>query len=193
MPSRLLRKAQHAGWILLLGSVIAVTACGGTTSAGSWPTPSATSTSPTTPTPSPTRSADVGSAVVAALALYARSANNLSNPSAGYVWSASASMPVSTRLRERLSWLNNHDYFADTNCGENYVDGNQVGLTRAPNAVSATSNSDGTVTVVLRGYLNDNYRDLTVLMSLIHGTWLATDLRRGTGPNASVFSSHPNC
>ena len=195
MLSRLIRKPHQAGSVLLLGSVLALTGCGGSVSSGS-STASTPSASPTTssaqPTPAP--SVNVAAAVAAALHLYSRSPNNLNDPSAGYIWSSSTlQMPVSTELRDRLVWLNNHDYFDDRHCGEDYIDGNQVGLTRAPTAISATANSDGTVTVVIRGYLNNDYRDLTVVMSQIHGTWLATDLRRGTGTNASIFSTHPNC
>ena len=210
MASRLFGAPHGPGWTLLLGTVLALTACGGTASSGPSATASTPSAAPTTssaratptpttsvtrtasPTPSPTRRADVAAAAAAALGLYARSSNNLNDPSAGYVWSA-VSGALSTRLRDRLVWLGNHDYFDDRHCGEDYIDGNQVGLTRAPKAVSATANPDGTVTVVIRGYLNNDHRDLTVVMSQIHGTWLATDLRRGTGPNASIFSAHPNC
>jgi len=217
MPSHSIRKPGKAGWLLLLGPVLALTACGGSTpsdtsptgsssgaaptssSAPATPTPSVTVT-PTTPTASPTPSAlgraDIAAATAAVLHLYSRSPNNVNDPSAGYIWSSAISnptSPVSTALRARLNWLNDHDYFDDRHCGEDYIDGNQVGLTGTPKAISATANPDGTVTVVIRGYLNDDYRDLTVVMSKIQWTWLATDLRRGTGPNASIFSSHPNC
>lgn len=195
MLSRLVRKPHRAGWVLLLGSVLALTACGGSASSGS-STASTPSTAPTTSSAraTPTPTVNVAAAVAAALRLYSRSPNNLNDPSAGYIWSSStAEMPVSTELRDRLVWLNNHDYFDDRHCAEDYINGNQVGLTRAPKAISATPNSDGTVTVVIRGHLNNSYRDLTIVMSQIHGTWLATDLHRGTGPNASIFSTHPNC
>jgi hypothetical protein len=194
MPSRLLLERHKVGCVLLLGTVILLTACGGSPSSGSSPTSTAThSASPTETTPSPTPSTDVAAAGAAALTLYSAYPNNVNDPSAGYIWSDAASMPVSSRLRDRLLYLTNHGYFADTKCGEDYVDGNQVGLTRAPTVISADPNPDGTVTVVIRGYLNDAYRDLTVVMSQTDGAWLAIDLRRGTGPNASIFSDQPNC
>jgi hypothetical protein len=208
MSSRLLHKPGSAAAILLLGSLVGLSACGGSVPSGSPSMPSASPTSsspttipPTAPTATVTSSAsttmgsdEVAAAVTAALSLYSRSATNLDDPSAGYVWSATATgKSLSIRLRERLAWLTAHDYFSDMNCGENYIDGNQVGLTRAPKAVSVTPNHDGTVTVVIRGYLNSAYRDLVVVMSQGDGSWLATDLRRGEGPDASVFSDRPNC
>lgn len=202
MLSRLRR--THRTWGLVIGTVLVLSACSG--SPGSGPSPSSTastvapSTSSATSTPAPTASAtptvDVRAAEAAALALFTRSPLNLNDPSAGYVWSSfvpDPDLPFSAQVRERLAWLTRHDYFDDRHCGENYMVGNQDGLFRAPKAVAATPGSGGAVTVVLRQYMGSEHRDLTVVMAQVHGTWLAVDLRRGTGPNASIFSSHPNC
>ncbi len=146
-------------------------------------------------TTSASASVEVAAAVRAALSLYERSPNDLNDPSAGYVWSARpwASSPLSPALRERLSWLQAHDYFSDRFCGESYLNGNQVGLSAAPTVESSDVNSDGTVTVVLRRALGDTVRPLTAVLSAADGVWLATDLQVGTGAHASIFADTPTC
>jgi len=99
--------------------------------------------------------------------LYEKSPNDLNDPSAGYVWSARpwASSSLSRALRDRLSWLQAHDYFSDRFCGESYINGNQVGLSAAPTIVSSIAAGDGTVTVVLARPLGDVVRELTVVLT----------------------------
>jgi hypothetical protein len=65
----------------------------------------------------------------------------------------------------------------------------------APVVVSAIPKTDGSVTVVIHraglgGAVSPN---LTAVMTDENGTWLATDLASGTGPDASIFSASPNC
>ena len=136
---------------------------------------------------------DVRAASRTALALYQRYPNNLADPSAGYVWSEAPNPPVTNEVRDRLRALTGQGYFSDLGCAENYLLGNQVGLSSAPEPVSATANPDGSVTVVVRGRLGAHYRDLTVVVSQQRGTWVVSDLRRGTGAGASIFAARPNC
>ncbi len=59
-----------------------------------------------------------------------------------------------------------------------------MGLAKAPRVLSATANPDGTVTVVILLATSPAHPNLTVVMSEVHGRWLATDFRTGSG-------SHP--
>jgi hypothetical protein len=103
---------------------------------------------------------------------------------------------MSYGLHARLAQLQRADYFFDGplgHCGEDYVVGNQNGLSAAPMVVSAKANANGAVTVVVRRVPKEPSTDLTVVMTKVGGRWYATDLLRGTGPNASIYSKVPNC
>jgi hypothetical protein len=164
------------------------------------PTASPTSSPTTTPsaTPTPTATVDVSRASYTALQLWGRYPLVLNDPSAGYVWGGRSwpSTPMSYGLHARLEQLGRDDYFSDGplgHCGEDYVVGNQNGLSSAPTVVSATPNSNGTVKVVVRRVPKEPSTELTVVMTKVGGRWYATDLLRGTGPNASIYSKAPNC
>lgn len=164
--------------------------------------PTATQTPTVSPTPiaTPTASAtvDVSQASFTALRLWGRYQLVLNDPSAGYVWSGRSwpSTPMSYGLHYRLVKLQRADYFSDGplgHCGEDYVVGNQTGLFAAPKVISAKANANGTVTVVVRRLPKQASSDLTVVMTKIGERWYATDLLRGTGPHASIYSALPNC
>jgi hypothetical protein len=166
------------------------------------PTPTATATATITPSASPKESpvskAETDRAANTAMHLWARYPIVLSDPSAGYVWSGRTwpASPMSYGLHVRLEQLQKTDYFSDGptgRCGEDYIVGNQSGLRSAPTKVSATANEDGTVTVVVRRVPNDSTSDISVVMTKVGDLWYATDLLRGTGPNASIYSKVPNC
>lgn len=202
---------RHGAAVLVVAGLLALTGCGSTSTPGASsapPSSSPSSSSVVTPSSTTSRSPtsvatsdvpqapDVRAAAAAALHLYTRTPNDVNDPSAGYVWSSDPTdpqVPLSTQLRGRLAVLTARDWFSDQHCGENYIDGNQVGLTRAPTVVSAIGEPGGTVQVVVRGYLNSEHRDLIVVMSKVDGSWLATDLRRGHGSDASIFSTQPAC
>ncbi len=139
--------------------------------------------------------ATAAAAATAALGLYEKYPLNLNDPSAGYGWQTTpwTRAPMTVKLRDRLQTLKAQGYFGATRCGEDYIVGNQVGLTREPELISASAQAGGTVSVVIRGYLNNNYRDLTVVMARTGRLWLASDLLRGSGPDASVFAPTPFC
>jgi hypothetical protein len=149
--------------------------------------PSATSSSPA--------QVDVAAAQRAALALYVPTPNSSADPSAGTVWSSAPAelSPLAPAVVERLAALTRAGWFSDRVCGEDYLVGNQVGLDTAPVVVASRVNADGTVTVVVRGSLNGEHRDLTVTLTDVDGTWLVTDLARGSGANASIFAAAPAC
>lgn len=130
-----------------------------------------------------------------ALRLFRRSPVNLTDPSAGYIWSARpwGESPLSPRLRARLMSLQELGWFDDRHCGEDYISGTQIEWSQAPTVASARARSDGTVTVVLRPHPVTRPRDLAVTLSRIDGHWLATDLARGTGAHASIFAPSPSC
>jgi len=98
-------------------------------------------------------------------------------------------------LRDRLFALRKNNWFDDSHCGEDYLVGGQVSMPSAPTVRSATASPDGTVLVVVRRPQSPPpaTRDLGVVMTYVNGTWLASDLRVGTGPTSSVFSSAPRC
>jgi hypothetical protein len=106
-----------------------------------------------------------------------------------------AACPFAPALIARLNSLSSTGYFGDVPpagvCAEDYITGSQNGLFVAPQILSATGETNGTVTVVIeRG---SSPRDLTATMTLENGVWLATDLASGTGPSASIFSAKPDC
>jgi hypothetical protein len=106
--------------------------------------------------------------------------------------------PMSYGLHARLWWLQMHSYFDDEpgHCGWDYMVASQNGLWTAPRVVSARANADSTVTIVVardEPGVRDPSRDLAVIMTKIGNRWYATDLLRGTGPNASIFSKAPHC
>lgn len=155
-----------------------------------------TSVLPTNPAASGTpRPAEVRAAATVALRLFVRTPDKLDDPSAGSTWSARPwrDSPMSDRLRARLVSLQAQDWFDDRHCREDYVTGNQTGSTQAPRIASSSGTTDGTVTVVIRPYPVTRPRDLTVVLSRDGASWQVTDLARGTGPHASIFSAAPNC
>ena len=96
-------------------------------------------------------------------------------------------------MKARLAELNSKGFGSDVppGCGEDYITGTQNGLNTAPHVVSAVANATGKVTVVIRR--GSPPPDFTVTMTNESGTWLASDLASGTGPEASIFSTKPNC
>jgi hypothetical protein len=173
-----------------------------TPSETSTPTPSATTSSTPTPTVTPSRTpAEVATAAKTALLLWEASPIELAHPNGPFVYGERPwpNTPMSYGLHARLEWLQMHDYFDDQpgHCGENYMDASQNGLLTAPRVVSVKSNPDSTVSVVVARDWQKGERqpaqDITVIMTKIGNRWYATDLRRGTGPNASIFSKNPHC
>ncbi len=141
--------------------------------------------------PAPT--VDVAGAEQSALALFIKRQLNLSEPSAGYVWSSGPESVshLTPAVNARLIDLQSRGYFRDDACGEDYITAGQDGLNAAPSVSSAVANANGSVAVVIqRGPARP---DLTAVMTGEGGTWLASDLASGTGPSASIFSAKPNC
>ncbi len=157
----------------------------------------------TTPTPAPSSSAsarratpaDVKAASAAALRLYRETPNDLNDPSKGTFWTSTpwAEAPVTPELLQRVSDLRGLGYFADAECGLDYLTGSQWGMAKAPAVRSAHAQPDGTVAVVVRRDPSSDHPDMTVMMRHVAGRWLAADLVIGTGPHASIFSSRPLC
>jgi hypothetical protein len=163
-------------------------------------TPTASTPTASTPTPStaaPPPPVDVTAAKQSALALFVKNPLNLNDPQAGYVWSGgpSTTSHFSAQVKARFNALASAGFGGVTKCGEDYISHSQNGLYSAPYVVSAVAAADGSVTVVihrplLMGAVAPN---LTAVMTNENGTWLATDLASGTGPDASIFSATPNC
>ena len=180
------------GALLSAAAVVTLVGCGATTATNSVSSPTPTSAAPSV-TPSPTP--DVTAARAAALTIIAPL------PKTTGVWGGCpqlaknfAACPFAPVLIARLNHLSSIQYFGDAPpgvCGEDYITGTQNGLFVAPQALSATGNANGSVTVVIRR--GPPPPDFTVTMTLENGTWLATDLASGTGPSASIFSAKPNC
>jgi hypothetical protein len=176
---------KHIGSSVMSGlavliSVAVMVACG---------TPAAKGVSNPSPTP------DVAAARTAAGTII------VPIPNAQGVWGGCAQLasdfaacPFEPALITRLKYLGSVGYFADAPpgvCGEDYITGTQNGLFTAPQILSAASNANGTVAVVIqRGTPPPNF---TVTMTSGSGKWLASDLASGTGPSASIFSAKPNC
>jgi hypothetical protein len=103
--------------------------------------------------------------------------------------------PFDSSLISRLNYLSGIGYWGDAPpgvCGEDYLTGTQNGLYVAPIILSVTLLNTGSVRVVIkRGSVSPP--NLTATMTLINGHYLATDLASGSGVDASIFSSHPNC
>jgi hypothetical protein len=176
---------------------------------GAAPTASATVTpslAPTaSPAPSPTPAAsptpqpvDVAGAQQSALAMFVKNPRVLNDPQAGYIWSGgpSTARHLSAQVNARFSQLQSTGFFSDAGkCGEDYFSHSQNGLTSAPVVLSAVAGADGRVTVVIHreGLGGSVSPNLTAVMADENGTWLATDLASGAGPDASIFSANPNC
>jgi hypothetical protein len=173
---------RNLGIVLSAMTLVALAACGTTSVATTTPVPSAT--------PNVAAARTAATAIIVPL------------PGASGVWGGCtqlagnfAACPFAPVLIARLNSLSSTGYFGDAPpagvCGEDYIDGTQNGLFVAPQILSATSETNGTVTVVIqRGPPPSN---LTARMTLQNGVWLATDLASGTGPSASIFSAKPNC
>lgn len=149
-------------------------------------------TSVSSPTPSP---ADVASAKQAALGLF------MADPSTTNRWIACsnadtwAACPLAPTVKARLADLTSKGYFGDVGgCGEEYISGTQNGFNNPPQVLSAIGGDSGAVSVVIqRSTANPSSPNLTAVMGLDGGKWLASDLASGTGANASIFSAKPNC
>jgi hypothetical protein len=175
-------------------TLLALAGCGATRAANSVSSSIPTSATPiTTPVSSPTpdlaAARTAGGAIIVPL------------PGAPGVWggctqlaSDFADCPFAPVLIARLNYLSSLGYFGDGPpgvCGEDYISGTQNGLFVAPQVLSATAETNGTVTVVIeRGPPPPK---LTATMTVENGVWLATDLASGAGPAASIFSAKPNC
>ena len=165
--------------LLAVAAVAVLVGCGATTG----------TTSASSPTP------DIASAKQAALGLF------VADPSTTNHWIACsnvdnwAACPLSTTVKARLADLTSKGYFGDVGgCGEEYISGTQNGFNNAPQALSAVAGADGGVTVVIqRSTANPRSPNLTSVMTLEGGKWLASDLASGTGANASIFAAKPNC
>ena len=150
-----------------------------------------TPTASTTPTPHPV---DVTAARQAALGLFVA---DPSTPGHWYPCSNAdnwAACPLTPTVKARLADLTSSGYFSDGHggCGEEYISGTQNGLWNAPKALSAVAGASGSVTVVIQRGPSPP-PNLTAVMSIESGTWLASDLASGKGAAASIFAAKPNC
>ena len=168
--------------LLSAAAVLALVGCGATSAPGA--------TAVASPTP------NLAGARAAALKII------VPIPGAPGVWggcsqinSNFAACPFAPELIARLNYLSSTGYFGDAPpsgvCGEDYITGTQNGLFVAPQILSETAHSNGSVSVAIqRGSQVPNF---TATLSSQNGTWLATDLASGTGQAASIFSAKPNC
>src|SRR5438445_7993282 len=79
-------------------------------------------------------------------------------------------------------------------CGEEYISGTQNGFNNAPQVLSVVPGANGGVAVVIqRSTANPRSPNLTAVMTVEGGKWLASDLASGTGANASIFAAKPDC
>ena len=160
-------------------TLVIIAGCGGS--------PATTAHASPTPTPS-----DVAGAERSALGLF------LVDPTVPGHWLGCsnsddwAACPLAGPVKDRLAALTSSGFFGDAGaCAEEYMSGAQNGLTIAPKVLSAVTESDGSVTVVIKR--GPSLPNLTAVMSLEGDAWLASDLASGTGPSASIFSAKPNC
>ena len=179
---------RHFGIVLSAVTLLILAGCGTTVATISAPS--------LTATPAPSSTPNVAAARTAALTII------VPLPGTAVVWGGCtqlagnfAACPFAPVLVARLNSLSSSGYFGDAPpagvCGEDYITGTQNGLFAAPQILSATGETNGTVTVVIeRGSPPPN---LTVTMTFESGAWLATDLASGTGPSASIFSAKPDC
>ncbi|HEX9095508.1 MAG TPA: hypothetical protein VF990_05335 [Candidatus Dormibacteraeota bacterium] len=176
--------------LFLAASIVALVGCGGTTA-----TTSVSSPTPASATPSATQ-VDVAGAQRAAMGLFVP---DPSGPQGHWVdcsqingW---ASCPLSTKVEARLDALRSQGYFGDAPpsgvCAEEYITHTQNGLNNRPEVLSAIAGANGSVTVVIQRAAG--LPNLTAVMTIENGAWLASDLSSGTGPSASIFSAKPNC
>lgn len=178
---------RYLGTVLWAVTLVALAGCGATV-ASSVSSPTATPVS--SPTPNATAARSAAATIIVPL------------PGTSGVWGGCtqvagnfAACPFAPALVARLNSLSSTGYFGDAPpagvCGEDYITGTQNGLFVAPQILSATGETNGTVTVVIeRGSPPPN---LTATMSLVNGVWLATDLASGSGASASIFSAKPDC
>lgn len=177
----------NLGVVLSAAALVALAGCGPNSTTQSVASPMATAI--TSPSPDVAAARTAASAIIVPL------------PGTTGVWGGCtqiatnfAACPFAPTLIARLNSVSSAGYFGDATpggCGEDYITGTQNGLFVAPQILSATGATNGTVTVVIkRGPPPPN---LTATMTLKDGVWLATDLASGTGPSASIFSSKPNC
>ena len=169
-------------FVLSVAAVAVLVGCGATTG----------TTTVSSPTPTP---ADVASAKQAALGLFVA---DLSTPNHWKACSNTdnwAACPLAPAVKARLADLTSKGYFGDVGgCGEEYISGTQNGFNNAPQALSAVAGANGAVAVVIqRSTANPRSPNLTSVMTLEGGKWLASDLASGTGANASIFAAKPNC
>ena len=179
----------YVGAALAMMALLALAGCGSTSSAAS-PSPSPATSPVTSPSPNVEAARTAAAKIIVPI------------PGANGVWGGCAQVasdfaacPFAPALIARLKDLSSSGYFGDAPpagvCAEVYLTASQNGLFVAPQILSATARSDGTVAVVIdRGSPQPN---LTVTMTQEMGAWLATDLASGAGPSASIFSAKPNC
>lgn len=165
--------------LLAVAGVVVVVGCGATTG--------------TTGASSPT--ADVASAKQAALGLFVADSTTPNHWKACSNTDNWAACPLSPTVKARLADLTSKGYFSDVGgCGEEYISGTQNGFNNAPQVLSAVAGADSKVSVVIqRSTANPRSPNLTAVMDLEGGKWLASDLASGSGANASIFSAKPNC
>ena len=169
-------------FVLAIAAVAALVGCGATTG----------TTSMSSPTPTP---GDIAGAKQAALGLF------VVDPSTTNHWIACsnvdnwAACPLSPTVKARLADLTGKGYFGDVGgCAEEYISGTQNGFNNAPQVLSAAPGDSGAVGVVIqRSTANPRSPNLTAVMTVESGKWLASDLASGTGANASIFSPKPDC
>ena len=163
-------------------AVAVLVGCGATTG----------TTTVSSPTPTP---ADVASAKQAALGLFVADSSTPNHWTACSNTDNWAACPLSPAVKARLADLTGKGYFGDVGgCGEDYISGTQNGFNNAPQALSAVAGANGAVAVVIqRSTANPRSPNLTSIMTLEGGKWLASDLASGTGANASIFAAKPNC
>jgi hypothetical protein len=168
--------------MLLVATVAVLVGCGATSG----------TTTLSTPTSTPS---DIAGAKQAALGLF------VADPSTTNHWTACsnadnwAACPLSPRVKARLADLTSKGYFGDVGgCAEEYISGTQNGFNNAPQVLSAAPGDSGAVSVVIqRSTTNPRSPNLTAVMTVEIGKWLASDLASGTGANASIFSPKPDC
>ena len=179
--------------VLPVAAAVVLAGCGSAAVDSSAPSRAAvTASDQPAPVASPT--ADVMGAEQAALALFVKLPLNSTDPSAGYVWTSGPSSlsHLSPVVKTRLAELSSQGYFSDAGgCGENYITATQNGLFAAPAVLSSAAGANGSVTVTIQR--GPNAPVLTAVMTDETGSWLASDLQSGTGPNASIFAAKPNC
>ena len=136
---------------------------------------------------------DVDAASKAALTLFVQVAPNAWVPCPST--DRYAACPLAPAVKDRLTALVSANYFYSGpggHCAGDFISNSTNGLQQAPRVVSAVAGANGNVTVVIER-ANTTIPNLTGVMARQDGKWVAVDLASGSGPNASIFATNPNC